>query len=78
MATGLWEVGIFVYRLEEGDWVKQGNDFRVGVAEPFDRIVMALSASSLYDNVESPMVVAGLVLFGPGFARLFRARGEPS
>ena len=72
-------VGV-VYRLEDGDWVKQGNDLRVGVVGVIDRLVMALSPFSLYENVESPTVVAGFI-FGQrriGFARLFRARGELS
>ena len=72
-------VGV-VYRLEDGDWVKQGNDLRVSVVEPFDKVSLALSA--LYDNVESPTVAAGFA-FGvdivptmTSFVRLFRARGE--
>ena len=72
-------VGV-VYRLKGGDWVKQGNDLRVSVVGVIDRLVVALSASSLYENVESPTVVAGFI-FGRdqmGFARLFRARGELS
>ena len=57
-------VGGVVYRLKEGAWIQQGNDIRFSAGEPFASIVMALSASSLYDNVEPPTVVVGFI-FGP-------------
>ena len=81
-SSHLNEVAGGVYRFEDGDWIKQGNNLRVRVpVDPLDGISLALSASSLVAKVESPTVVMGFPTHQSpiaGFARLFRARGELS